>query len=140
MIGNPRFSRLFVEYKDHILTEAIRLVFAEYRRKCGLTQNKLSLLSNTTRQFISQVELGKKIPSINTLSAWANVYNKSLSELFFEIDRFYPLIESNGNLFQIPPDLVAETREKMNEYINNVKKQADSAPVASSLPRKNTGQ
>ena len=129
----------FVEYKDHILTEAIRLVFVEYRRKCGLTQNRLSILTNLTRQFISQVEQGKKTPSVNSLSAIASAYNKSLSELFFEIDRFYPIIENNGPLFQIPPNIVAETSEKLNEYINNAKKHKDSssskAPPTQGNPR-----
>ena len=129
-----------MEYKDHILSEAIRLVFVESRRQRGLTQTGLSIRSNITRQFISQVEVGKRLPSINTICALANAYNKSLSQLFHEVDRFYPLIENNKQVFEIPPDIAAETRQKLNEYINNVKKQADSAPVTPFLSKENSGQ
>ncbi|WP_405338752.1 helix-turn-helix domain-containing protein [Fibrobacter sp.] len=116
-----------MEYKDHILSEAIRLVFLESRRQRGLTQNGLSLRSNITRQFISQVEVGKRLPSINTICALANAYNKSLSQLFYEVDRFYPLIEKKRRPFKIPANIAAETRQKLIEYINNAQKQQDSA-------------
>ena len=129
-----------MEYKDHILSEAIRLVFVESRRQQGLTQIGLSIRSNITRQFISQVEVGKRLPSINTICALANAYNKTLSQLFHEVDRFYPLIENKKQLFRIPPNIAAETRRKLSEYINNAKKQADSATVAPSAPQENTGQ
>ena len=112
-----------MEYKDHILSEAIRLVFVESRRQRGLTQNGLSIRSNITRQFISQVEVGKRLPSINTICALANAYNKSLSQLFYEVDRFYPLIENKKRLFKIPSSIAAETRQNMTDYINNAKKQ-----------------
>ena len=129
-----------MEYKDHILSEAIRLVFVESRRQRGLTQNGLSIRSNITRQFISQVEVGKRLPSINTICALANAYNKTLSQLFHEVDRFYPLIENKKRPFKIPPDIAAETSQKLNEYINNAKKQADSATVNTPSPKKNDGQ
>ena len=140
VIGNPRFfSRLFVEYKDHILNEAIRQVFLQSRRKRGLTQNGLSIRSNITRQFISQVEVGKRLPSITTLCALANAYKKSLSELFHEVDRFYPLVEKDPVHFKIPPSIAAETCKKLNEYINNAKKQAESttnqSPTTNNPPR-----
>ncbi|MBR5411440.1 MAG: helix-turn-helix domain-containing protein [Fibrobacter sp.] len=115
-----------MEYKDHILSEAIRLVFLESRRQQGLTQIGLSLRSNITRQFISQVEVGKRLPSINTLCALANAYHKTLSQLFYEVDRFYPLVENKNYPFNIPPNIAAETRDKLIEYINNAQKQQDS--------------
>ena len=120
----PLFSEvLFVEYKDHILNEAIRQAFLECRRKRSLTQNRLSILSNITRQFISQVEAGKRLPSIITLSALAKAYNKSLSDFFREVDRFYRIVENNKLPFEIETDIAAETRQKMATYINNAKKQ-----------------
>ena len=112
-----------MEYKDHILSEAIRLVFLESRRQRGLTQNGLSIRSNITRQFISQVEAGKRLPSINTLSALAKAYNKSLSDFFHEVDRFYSIVENNKLPFEIEASIAAETRQKMTTYINNAKKQ-----------------
>ena len=112
-----------MEYKDLILNEAIRQVFLESRRKRNLTQNGLSILSNITRQFISQVEAGKRLPSIITLSALVKAYNKSLSDFFHEVDRFYRIVESNKPPFEIETNIAAETRQKMTVYINNAKKQ-----------------
>ena len=129
-----------MEYKDHILSEAIRLVFVESRRQRGLTQTGLSIRSNITRQFISQVEVGKRLPSINTICALANAYNKSLSQLFYEVDRFYPLIESKKHLFKIPPNIAAETRQKLTDYINNAKKQKKSDPPKTPPTQNKPGQ
>lgn len=115
-----------MEYEDHILNEAIRQVFLDCRRESGLTQNTASLQSNITRQFISQVEVGKRMPSITTLSALAKVYNKSLSELFKEVDRLYPLVANTAPIFEISADIAAETKRRMSEYIETVKKNKDS--------------
>ena len=122
-----------MEYKDHILNEAIRQVFLDCRRESGLTQNIASLQSNITRQFISQVEVGKRVPSITTLSALAKVYNKSLSELFKEVDRLYPLVANTTTNFEISADIAAETKRRMSEYIETAKKSKDSGP-----PKKHT--
>lgn len=115
-----------MEYEDHILNEAIRQVFLDCRRESGLTQNGASIQSNITRQFISQVEVGKRLPSITTLSALAKVYNKSLSELFKEVDRLYPLFANTTPIYEISADIAAETKRRMSEYIKNIKKEKDS--------------
>ena len=122
VLASTFFRGCFVEYKDHILSEVIRQVFLQCRRQRGLTQIGLSLESNVTRQFISQFEVGKKLPSITTLGALAKVYNKSLSEVFKEVDRLYPLVENTTPIFEISADIAAETRQRMTEYINNAKK------------------
>ena len=112
-----------MEYKDHILQEVIRQVFLSSRRNRGLTQSGLSTISNITRQFISQVEGGKRLPSINTLSTIVNAYNRSLSEFFQEVDRLYPLFES-GRFFIHPPNtFVADKPNEPGDYIRNIKKE-----------------
>ena len=121
-----------MEYEDHILNEAIRQVFLDCRRESGLTQNTASLQSNITRQFISQVEVGKRMPSITTLSALAKVYNKSLSELFKEVDRLYPLVANTAPIFEISADIAAETKRRMSEYIETAKKSKDCGPPTKS--------
>ena len=134
MLGSPHFFKgvFFVEYEDHILNEAIRQVFLDCRRESGLTQNGASIQSNITRQFISQVEVGKRIPSITTLSALAKVYNKSLSELFKEVDRLYPLVANTTPIIEISTDIAAETKRRMSEYIETAKKSRDSEPPETS--------
>ena len=111
-----------MEYKDHILHEVIRQVFLLNRHKKGLTQTGLSTISNITRQFISQVEGGKKIPSINTLSTVANAYKLSLSEFFKEVDRLYPLIESGRIYICSSEPFATEQQSKPTDYISNIKK------------------
>ena len=111
-----------MEYKNHILQEVIRQVFLLSRRNRGLTQNDLSIISNITRQFISQVEGGKRLPSINTLSTLANAYKQSLSDFFHEVDRLYPLIESGQFIICSPRTFAAESRAKSTDYICNLKK------------------
>lgn len=78
-----------MEYKARILTKVIQQIFLSKRHRLGLTQLGLSMESNITRQFISQVEGGKRAPSIFTMSALASVSKQSLTDLFKEIDSLY---------------------------------------------------
>ncbi|SHL27843.1 helix-turn-helix domain-containing protein [Fibrobacter sp. UWEL] len=76
-------------YKEHVLKKVMRHIFLSRRQDKGLTQNGLSEISNITRQFISQVESGKRQPSVQTLCNLATAYGLSISELFLEIDTLY---------------------------------------------------
>lgn len=86
-----------MEYKERILRQVIRHFFLMGRHRNGLTQNSLSEMSKITRQFISQVESGKRQPSIFTLSNLASAYNLSLTELFQEIDILYQKMEEEDS-------------------------------------------
>ena len=80
-------------------------------------------MSNITRQFISQIEAGKRLPSISTLSALANTYDSTLTNFFKEVDRLYPLIE-NGRVIVSPPEpYAAEKNTKATNYIGDIKKE-----------------
>ena len=68
------------------------------------------------------------MPSITTLSALAKVYNKSLSELFKEVDRLYPLVANTAPIFEISADIAAEIKRRMSEYIESAKKNKDCGP------------
>ena len=118
----PLISYGKMEYNNRTIQEAVRLVFLASRHKRGLTQNRLSIISNITRQFISQVEGGKRQPSIFTLCALANAYNLSLTAFFEEVDRLYLLLE-NGN-FVFARDILqaAEPSKIANDYLENAKK------------------
>lgn len=110
-----------MEYNNLTLQETVRLVFLASRYKRGLTQNGLSIISNITRQFISQIEIGKRQPSLFTLCALANAYNLSLSAFFEEVDRLYPLL-ANEN-FGLTKDIfhAAESNTIATAYIKNAK-------------------
>lgn len=111
-----------MEYNDTTLQEAIRIVFLESRHKRGLTQNGLSILSNITRQFISQVEGGKRQPSILTLCALANAYKLSLTDFFKEVDRLYPLLETGDFIFSRDIYEAAEPNSSAQAYIKKAKR------------------
>lgn len=78
-----------MEYKEQVLRKVIRHIFLSRRQQQGLTQNNLSEISNITRQFISQVESGKRQPSVQTMGNLASAYGLSLAELFKEVDALY---------------------------------------------------
>ncbi len=80
-----------MEYRENLLNDVIRHVFISRRHERGLTQTNLSLISNTTRQFISQVESGKRNPSLSSITSFASAVNMSLTELFQEVDRLYAI-------------------------------------------------
>ena len=111
-----------MEYNNRTIQEAVRLVFLASRHRRGLTQNSLSIISNITRQFISQVEGGKRQPSILTLCALANAYNQTLTAFFKEVDRFYHLLE-NGE-FEFTRDILqaAESDKNANAYLEKAKR------------------
>jgi len=106
-----------MEYKDHILQEVIRQLFLSSRHSRGLTQAELSMASNITRQFISQVEGGKRQPSLNTLSALVNAYHLTLSDFFKEVDRLYPLFETGDFFRKTNIPMVAESHAPSRNYL-----------------------
>lgn len=105
-----------MEYKEKILNNVIRHVFISRRQLQGLTQANLSLISNTTRQFISQIESGKRLPSITSISSFAAAVNMSLTELFQEVDRLYNLWEKAEDSCS---SIVAESQEGPQIYMKN---------------------
>ena len=111
-----------MEYNNRTIQEAVRLVFLASRHRRGLTQNRLSIISNITRQFISQVEGGKRQPSIFTLCALANAYHLSLTAFFEEVDRFYHLLESGDFVFARDILQAAESSKNANTYLEKVKR------------------
>ena len=111
-----------MEYNIATIQEAVRLAFLASRQRRRLTQKRLSIITNITRQFISQVESGKRQPSIFTLCALANAYNLSLTTFFMEVDRFYRLLESQDFAFKHEILEVAESNKTAIIYIENAKR------------------
>ncbi|MCQ2103243.1 MAG: helix-turn-helix transcriptional regulator [Fibrobacter sp.] len=97
-----------MKYDSEILTKVIQQTFLSRRRQLGMTQLGLSLESRITRQFISQVESGKRSPSIFTMSVLAEVSNQTLTELFSGIDSLYKDYEKIKEKFPSLKDLLKE--------------------------------
>ena len=60
-----------MNYETILLHEAVRLLLISIRQQRRYTQRSLSIESGISRQFISQLECGTRLPSIDTLSQLA---------------------------------------------------------------------
>lgn len=113
-----------MEYKEEILHDVIRRIFLEWRQKHGLTQKHLSIKTNLTRQFISQIEGGKRQPSLITLSAMLKAYERSLSLFFQEVDKLYSSVESEI-ISMHTNNIAAESNKNAKSYINTIKQNSN---------------
>ena len=78
-----------MNYETLLLHEAIRLLLISVRQQRCHTQQSLSIESGISRQFISQMECGKRIPSIDTLFQLAKALRTSITSLMVELDIIY---------------------------------------------------
>ena len=53
-----------------------------YRKKLGLTQEKLSEVSGISSDYLSEIERGKRTPSFKRLDLIANALNIEVYKLF----------------------------------------------------------
>lgn len=53
-----------------------------YRKKLGLTQEKLSEISGISSDYLSEIERGKRTPSFKRLDLIANALNIEVYKLF----------------------------------------------------------
>lgn len=109
-----------MDYKPTVLTKVIQYTFLSKRQLMGLTQLGLSLQSQITRQFISQVESGKRSPSIFTMCALASACNMTLTELFKEIDGLYQEYNKENYKITLPPIKQVAAMNNYDTYILNI--------------------
>jgi len=117
-----------MNYETVLLHEAIRLLLISIRQKRSHTQQSLSIESGISRQFISQMECGKRIPSIDTLSQLAIALKTSMSSLMDELDSIYQ------HLFWQQC-----AKQNRNSTENHLKKAADSTNPSINYIRKAGG-
>ena len=71
---------------DSIKSDAVLIAVGErissLRKQKGLTQLRLALLCETTQSYISDLEVGRRNPSLVILKRIADALNCSLSVLF----------------------------------------------------------
>lgn len=79
------------------------------RQKAGFTQEQIAARMNITRQTLSNWEVGKNIPDINSVIALAHIYGLSLDELL--LGKIY----FKGELTMFP----RRTRDEMEAIIRN---------------------
>lgn len=93
-IACTHFFEVFIKfgamyYETLLLHEAVRLLLITFRQSRRHTQQSLSLESGISRQFISQMECGKRVPSIDTLSQLSIALKTNMTTLMTELDRIY---------------------------------------------------
>lgn len=66
--------------------EAVALVVRHLRREHNISQEKLAELINSHQVYISEIEQGKKLPSLTVLNNIAKAFNLPLSQLVYQIE------------------------------------------------------
>ncbi|ACX73947.1 DNA-binding protein [Fibrobacter succinogenes subsp. succinogenes S85] len=113
-----------MNYETLLLHEAIRLLIISIRQQRRHTQQSLSLESGISRQYISQMECGKRIPSLDTLSQLAIALKTSMGSLMSEMDRIYQHLFWQSKTDQVDKNddfsarNAAETHNPSLEYIH----------------------
>lgn len=124
------FFKVFINlgkmyYETLLFHEAIRLLLISIRQSRRHTQQSLSLESGISRQFISQMECGKRIPSLDTLSQLSIALKTSMSNLMQELDRIYQHLVWQQHPKQAEKDIAfqnaAESTNPCLEYIRKAK-------------------
>jgi transcriptional regulator with XRE-family HTH domain len=64
--------------------EILKYKIKYYRTQCGLTQEKLGELSGVSTDYISELERGKKLPSIKRLDMIANALKIDIYKFFID--------------------------------------------------------
>ena len=62
------------------MNDALALTVREIRQKKGMSQEKLAELIDSHQVYISEIENGKKIPSLSVIYKTAQFFNLSLSD------------------------------------------------------------
>jgi len=106
------------------------------REETGLTQEDLAKSVGLSSEFISQLELGKRSPSLESLSRIARFLEKDIS--YFVVDReesFSALINTEG--FDLKTKrLMKKFRKYCNDYVeleNMTGRQSDLAPLYTNI-------
>ena len=98
---------------DHeVFCSAFRKLVISIRRDSLVTQRQLSKISGLTRQFISMLECGKRIPSFETFCALAMGLDMTPVEL---LERFSAIYEAE----YMAKNRRLRERSKAAEYIRN---------------------
>jgi transcriptional regulator with XRE-family HTH domain len=116
-----------MNYETILLHEAVRLLLISIRQQRRYTQRSLSIESGISRQFISQLECGTRLPSIDTLSQLAIALKTNISTLTAELDRIYQHLywqrhsKQGLNITDSSTHKAAENNSPSMEYIRKAR-------------------
>ena len=69
------------------LQQKLGLAIIKLRKEKGLSQEKFALEADVDRRYMSDLENGKRNPSLEIIEKIANRLEISISELFFEVEK-----------------------------------------------------
>ncbi|MBQ8780287.1 MAG: helix-turn-helix transcriptional regulator [Oscillospiraceae bacterium] len=81
----------------------------------GLTTNKLANLAGISQSHLREIELGKKNPTVETLSYFCDALGITLSDFFSETDN-----EINPILVSAAKNLTNDQQLKLADLINDI--------------------
>ena len=89
----------------------------ELRTAKGLTTNKLANLAGVSQSHLREIELGKRNPTVETLSFFCDALGLSLSDFFNENDGK----TINPLLLTVIKELSEEQQLRLAEFLNTFK-------------------
>ena len=89
----------------------------ELRTAKGLTTNKLANLAGVSQSHLREIELGKRNPTVETLSFFCDALGISLSDFFNENDGK----TINPLLLTVIKELSEEQQLRLAEFLNTFK-------------------
>ncbi len=92
-----------------------RLVY--FRKMRGLTTNRLANIAGVSQSHLREIELGKKNPTVETLSYFCDALGVGLSEFFDESDT-----AANSVLISSVKKLSERQQIKLADFINDIMK------------------
>lgn len=81
----------------------------------GITTNKLANLAGVSQSHLREIELGKKNPTVETLSYFCDALGITLSDFFNETDS-----DINPFLYSAIKNLSDSQQLKLAEFINDI--------------------
>ena len=69
-------------YEDNVMLVELGTRIASYRNKKGISQFRLALLSDTTQSYISDLERGRRNPSVLVLQKIASALGVEVKDFF----------------------------------------------------------
>jgi transcriptional regulator with XRE-family HTH domain len=88
-----------------------------FREKKGITVNKLAITAGVSQSFLREIELGKKKPTVNTLSDLCDALGIAMKE-FFDDGTLSP--RSVDGLDEVIFKLTPEQRKRLAEFIKSM--------------------
>lgn len=74
--------------KNKELLYKVGLVLAEWRLEKNISQEKLAELSEIHRTYLSELESGKRNPTLSIINQVVSSLDKTMTELFEKVDNY----------------------------------------------------